>query len=262
MPKNIFITCLVISVVFHTIIAAFLISHKTVPKNIPDVPVQQVSLIGSLRSVTGSLQTPKANKSSRGILSQKQNAAAGSEKPQASSNNFEVTRLLDAKSDKLSESAHTENSTMPAGKESGEKSFHLPGPAGTGKGNSKGEGDYTTAGNALTAAKDEIIKARLLNGPNIHYDETSRRRGEEGRVSILLEIDRSGNPRNVKLAESSGYPRLDRIALNGIRSSRFSPTLKSGRPVDSQIEYMVIFRLDDIGSDLKVVEDELVNILE
>jgi protein TonB len=81
-------------------------------------------------------------------------------------------------------------------------------------------------------------------------------------VSILLEIDRSGNPRNVKIGKSSGFPRLDRVALNGIRSSRFSPTLKSGRSVDSQIEYTIIFRLDDTHSSLKVVEDDKVNILE
>jgi protein TonB len=102
----------------------------------------------------------------------------------------------------------------------------------------------------------------MLNGPDIRYDETSRRRGEEGSVSINLEIDKSGNPRNVKIKQSSGYPRLDRVALNGIRSSRFSPTMKSGMPVDSQVEYTIIFRLDDMRSGLKVVEDDKVNILE
>ena len=114
----------------------------------------------------------------------------------------------------------------------------------------------------MTDTKDGIIKARIINQLDIRYDEVSRRRGEEGAVGILLEIDSSGNPRNIKIAKSSGYPRLDRIALNGIRSSRFSPTLKSGRPVNSQIEYTIIFRLDDTPSGLKVVEDDKVNILE
>jgi TonB family protein len=263
MSKNIFAACLVISIVFHTIIAAFLISHKTVPKNISDVPVQQVSLIGSLKFLTDVVNAPESNNSFRRILKSKQkDTTSRAENLQTSSNSPETTKTLDAKAGNLSESSQTVTSAKPLRENLGGNGASISEPEGTGKGNNKGEENYTHAGNALTAAKGEIIKARLLNGPNIHYDETSRRRGEEGRVSILLEVDRSGNPRNVRLAGSSGYPRLDRIALNGIRSSRFSPTMKSGRPVDSQIEYIIIFRLDDMNSDLKVVEDDSVNILE
>ena len=149
-----------------------------------------------------------------------------------------------------------------ASEEGGGKGALTSGPTDIGIGSGKGEEKYTHAGNTLTDTKDGIIKARIINQLDIRYDEVSRRRGEEGAVGILLEIDSSGNPRNIKIAKSSGYPRLDRIALNGIRSSRFSPTLKSGRPVNSQIEYTIIFRLDDTPSGLKVVEDDKVNILE
>jgi len=38
--------------------------------------------------------------------------------------------------------------------------------------------------------------------------------------------------------------------------------MKSGRPVDSEVEFTIIFRLDDIRTGLKVVEDDKVNILE
>jgi TonB family protein len=150
----------------------------------------------------------------------------------------------------------------PATEEDVGKSALTSEPTDIGIGSEKGEEQYTHSGSHMNGTQGKIIKARIINQLDISYDETSRKRGEEGKVSILLEIDRSGNPRNIRLAESSGYPRLDRVALNGIRASRFSPTLKSGRPVVSQIEYTIIFTLDDMRSNLKVVEDDKVNILE
>ena len=263
MSKNIFAACLVISIVFHTIIAAFLINHKTGHKNISTSSVQQVSLVGNLKFGTDAVHAPKSNKSFLSILRPKQNETTSrAEDLQPSSKSLETAKSLDTKAGNLSESTLSGNSTKPASEEGGGKGALTSGPTDIGIGSGTGEEKYAHAGSTVTDTKDGIVKARLVNGPDIRYDETSRRRGEEGRVSILLEIDRSGNPRNARIAKSSGYPRLDRVALNGIRSSRFSPTLKSGRPVDSQIEYTIIFRLDDVNTNLKVVEDDKVNILE
>ena len=263
MSKNIFAACLLISIVFHTIIAAFLISYKTDPKNISNGSVQQVSLVGSLKLGTNAVHAPKSNKSFLSILRPKQNETTSrAEDLQPSSKSSETAKSLDTKAGILSESTLSGNSTKPASEEGGGKGALTSGPTDIGIGSNKGEEKYTQAGNTLTDTKDGIIKARIINQLDIRYDEVSRRRGEEGNVGILLEIDSLGNPRNAKIAKSSGYPRLDRVALNGIRSSRFSPTLKSGRPVNSQIEYTIIFRLDDTPSGLKVVEDDKVNILE
>jgi protein TonB len=96
---------------------------------------------------------------------------------------------------------------------------------------------------------------------NIRYDETSRRRGEQGTVHIKAEIGKKGEILKAVIVSSSGYPRLDRIAVNAIRSASFTPTLRNGDPVKSEVEYKIVFRLDERNS-LKVVEDDNVRILE
>ena len=257
-----FAACLVISIVFHTIIAAFLISYKTDPKNISTVSVQQVSLVGNLKFGTDAVHTAKANKSFLNITRSKQNETTSrAENLYPRSKSSEMPKALETKAGNLTESTLPGNSSKLVNEE-GRGKGALSEPTGVGIGSGTGEGKYTHDGSTLTETKDVIKKARIINQLDIRYDETSRRRGEEGKVGILLEIDSLGNPRNIKIAKSSGYPRLDRVALNGIRSSHFSPTLKSGRPVNSQIEYTIIFRLDDANSGLKVVEDDKVNILE
>jgi TonB family protein len=263
MYKNIFAACLVISIGFHIIIAAFVISYKPVPKNISAVFVQEVSLVGNLKFGTDAVHTPKSNKSFLSILRPKQNETTSRmESLHSRSNYSETPKAIETKADSPSERSQPGSSSKPVSEEGRVKDAPSSGLSGIGIGSGTGENKYTQAGSAVTDTKDGIIKARLVNQPDIRYDETSRMRGEEGEVSIRLEIDRSGNPRNVKIGKSSGFPRLDRVALNGIRSSRFSPTLKSGRPVDSEIEYTIIFWLDDRHSSLKVVEDDKVNILE
>ncbi|HEY9160451.1 MAG TPA: energy transducer TonB [Desulfomonilia bacterium] len=262
MYRNLFAACLLLSIGFHVIIAGLVIAYKPAGKRLPFVFVQNVSLVESLRSGTDAIKKSGEDKTVWKIPGpEKVDTASGPENVQSVRGSSYMKEALDAQAHDVSEISRSGNVyTNPANEKGGEALE--AGTAGQGTKGANGENEYALAGGAPGGIQYDVTKARLLKAPDIRYDEISRRRGEEGSVSIDLEIDKSGNPRNVKIKRSSGYPRLDRVAMNGISSSRFSPTMKSGRPVDSEVEFTIIFRLDDIRTGLKVVEDDKVNILE
>jgi TonB family protein len=254
MYKNLFAACLILSIGFHAVIAAFVITHKPSERNTSSTFVQQVSLVERLKTGAGAVK-PKTDKDVLKFPGTEQSkTSSGPDNIKAVINSTDAEHPSESKadsSDKVSTPGNDKGAASPSA-----------GTAGTGEEVGAGKDKYAHSGDAGSGNRYGITKARLLKGLDIRYDETSRRRGEEGSVSIDLVIDKSGNPRNVRIKQSSGYPRLDRVAMNGIRSSRFSPTMKSGRPVDSQVEYTIIFRLDNTSSGLKIVEDDRVNILE
>jgi TonB family protein len=263
MYKKLFAACLVISIGFHIIIAAFIINHTPVSKNISNVSVQQVNLVGNIKSGLKAIKRAKANRPVWDIPGPKQEETiSGLENMRPGTNSFDTPKTLDAKTDNSSESSELGNTSKPLIEEEGGKVTSTSVASGIGTGRGKGEEKHTPDKGTESGAQYGIVKAHLVNQPDIRYDETSRRRGEEGSVGILLEIDRSGNPRNVRLKESSGYPRLDRVALKGIRSSRFSPTLRGGRPVESEVEYKFVFKLRDEKPGMLIEEDRNVRILE
>lgn len=261
MYKNLFAASLVLSIGFHVVIAVFVIAYKPAERNLPSAFIQNVSLVESLRSGTDAIKKSGADKTVWKIEGpEKVKTSSGSDNMQTGSGSSDREKTIDAIEDKSSEISRSGNTSTKQTSESGNISG--AGTAGPGTKDAKAENEYALSGSASGGSRYGITKAHLLKAPDIRYDEISRRRGEEGSVSIDLEIDKSGNPRKVKIKQSSGYPRLDRVAMNGIRSMRFSPTMKGGRPVDSQVEYTIIFRLDDVHTGLKVIEDDKVNILE
>ncbi|MDO9508611.1 MAG: energy transducer TonB [Thermovirgaceae bacterium] len=70
------------------------------------------------------------------------------------------------------------------------------------------------------------------------YPLASRRRGEEGEVSLLASIGPRGEVARVTVLESSGYTALDESALNAVRKWLFSP----GTP--EKLIVPVIFKLE------------------
>ena len=55
------------------------------------------------------------------------------------------------------------------------------------------------------------------------YPGISRRRGEEGRVTVSVLIGKDGTPTEVALSGSSGFSRLDEATVNFFRNARFGP---------------------------------------
>lgn len=67
-----------------------------------------------------------------------------------------------------------------------------------------------------------------LRAPAPQYPRAARSLGEEGRVLLKVLVDVGGQPREIEIAESSGYPRLDAAARTAIAQALFKPYRKGG----------------------------------
>ena len=107
----------------------------------------------------------------------------------------------------------------------------------------------TTRPTAPGLSRDAAYHLGSADTPLPDYPWSARRRGREGRVVIVLDVDAGGHPIHVSVVESSGDDALDQAALNALARWRLAPALKDGVPVASQVRVPIRFRLDD-GLDL------------
>ena len=77
------------------------------------------------------------------------------------------------------------------------------------------------------------------------YTSAARMAREEGVVLLALLVDAEGRVQSVRLRVSSGYPRLDQIAQDTVRTWRFEPALQAGQKVESQLLQPIRFTLRD-----------------
>jgi protein TonB len=75
------------------------------------------------------------------------------------------------------------------------------------------------------------LSAQVVFRKPIRVPLESRRAHEEGIVvlTVLLSVD--GRVADISVASSSGFPRLDRAALEAVADWRWSPLVRSGQPV-------------------------------
>lgn len=93
-----------------------------------------------------------------------------------------------------------------------------------------------------------LVEARFdadyLRNPAPVYPPMSRRRGEQGKVLVLVEVTPGGLAGEVSLRESSGYPRLDEAALKAVRGWRFVPARRGETAVAASVVVPITFRLE------------------
>jgi periplasmic protein TonB len=78
------------------------------------------------------------------------------------------------------------------------------------------------------------------------YPPGSRRAGEEGTVQLQVYVLENGRAGEIKVAKSSGFPKLDEAAIKEVqRSWRFVPGKEDGKPVAMWHVFAVTFRLVD-----------------
>jgi len=76
------------------------------------------------------------------------------------------------------------------------------------------------------------------------YPPQEIRQGHEGTVVLSLHILANGRVGDVRLAQSSGYPRLDESALREAKKWRFVPGTRDGVPFAMWKQMPVTFRLN------------------
>lgn len=90
---------------------------------------------------------------------------------------------------------------------------------------------------APAARKAPVVKAKNCREPD--YPSVSERLGETGSVVLQLLVGIDGKVTESKVEKSSGYPRLDKAAVDGLSRCKFTPGSNAGVPEAAwaQIKY-------------------------
>lgn len=78
------------------------------------------------------------------------------------------------------------------------------------------------------------------------YPPSARRGDEQGKVVLSVLIGADGRVADVKVAQSSGFARLDQAAVNEARAHwRLRPATRNGTPFEQWLTLGVVFRLEN-----------------
>jgi protein TonB len=90
-----------------------------------------------------------------------------------------------------------------------------------------------------------ITAVQYLTPPILAYPLASRRMQEQGQVNVRVLVDPQGQPQQVAVIRSSGYPRLDESALATVRNTRFKPYTENGVPLPFWVVMPLVFELEN-----------------
>lgn len=96
---------------------------------------------------------------------------------------------------------------------------------------------------ATTATGAVAQDLKTSNRVEPAYPSASRRAGEEGTVRLKVLVDEKGRPRDVTVASSSGFARLDQAAMEAVRKWRFVAATNGTNPVSAWTQVAITFRL-------------------
>lgn len=87
------------------------------------------------------------------------------------------------------------------------------------------------------------FNADYLNNPAPEYPVISRKLGEQGRVVFRVYVEPDGLPSDVRLQASSGFDRLDNVALAAIKRWKFVPARRGDVAVGGWVLVPLSFSL-------------------
>lgn len=89
---------------------------------------------------------------------------------------------------------------------------------------------------------DTAIPRYADNAPPV-YPSQARRNGMEGAVILSVEVLPDGAVGDLRVKRTSGHPILDNAAIEAVKTWRFLPAIRLGKPVTSRVEIPVRFSL-------------------
>lgn len=84
----------------------------------------------------------------------------------------------------------------------------------------------------------------ILSQTRPPYPESAREEGVQGTATLVVSVDENGRPSNVKVERSAGDRRLDKAAIESVKTWKFSPKITDGAAAASSVKVNVQFRLD------------------
>jgi len=97
---------------------------------------------------------------------------------------------------------------------------------------------------APTIKRIPASAVRYLKEPRMTVPLMSKRLKESGVVQLRVVVDVNGQPREITLAKSSGFARLDEQALQDMRSARFVPYTENGQAVEWEVIAPMSYEVD------------------
>lgn len=99
---------------------------------------------------------------------------------------------------------------------------------------------------ACAPVKHEPVRtpAVKLTDPVLHYPPQAIRQLHEGTATLIVLVDTTGLPADIRVELSSGYRELDMAAINGVKGTRFKPAAVDGVPIQSYVRMPIVFHLN------------------
>jgi len=89
-----------------------------------------------------------------------------------------------------------------------------------------------------------LVGAVRLDTPDPEYPRLSRRLWEQGSVELRVRVLADGSVGDVTVLSSSGFERLDRAAVEGVRAWRFRAATQDGVPHETDVVHRFTFQLE------------------
>jgi periplasmic protein TonB len=111
------------------------------------------------------------------------------------------------------------------------------------------------AENAMPASNNAVVATEAIGTTSQElkastrieptYPPASRRAGEAGTVRLKVLVDESGRPKDVQVAQSSGFSRLDEAAKQAVRRWKFVAATDGSKAISVWTQVSISFRLTD-----------------
>ena len=116
------------------------------------------------------------------------------------------------------------------------------GGVGSGEGPGYGPGRGGGTGGGVFRVGGGVSAPKAVYAPDPEYSEEARKAKYQGTCVLWLVVGPDGKPRDLKVARTLGLG-LDEKALEAVKTWRFEPAMKDGKPVAVEISVQVEFRL-------------------
>ncbi len=116
------------------------------------------------------------------------------------------------------------------------------GGVGSGEGPGFGPGRGGGTGGGVFKVGGGVSAPKIIYQPDPEYSEEARKAKYSGTCMLWLIVGPDGKPRDIRVARTLGLG-LDEKAVEAVKTWRFEPAMKDGKPVAVMINVEVSFRL-------------------
>jgi protein TonB len=96
---------------------------------------------------------------------------------------------------------------------------------------------------AESSPQPQFPKTQGVGNARATYPADSRAKGEQGRVVVKVLIDVDGRGSRAEVQKSSGYPSLDKAALDAVTTWKYVPAKRNGVPEAMWFDVPIVFSL-------------------